>query len=111
MMVPKSPPKSLVVIGLAPSGSNSRSFYRTLGSESAVSRALPQILPAEDEVEIALAARKRASKRRELKILTGSKVSAVEKALTKSRGRLSRDRQGRHNDFGRARFAAAGVVE
>jgi dihydrolipoamide dehydrogenase len=76
-MVPKALPKSLVVIGSGAIGIEFASFYRTLGSEVTVVEVLPQILPAEDE-EIALAARKRFEKQG-IKILTGTKVSAVEK--------------------------------
>jgi dihydrolipoamide dehydrogenase len=76
-MVPKALPKSLLVIGSGAIGIEFASFYRTLGSEVTVIEVLPQILPAEDE-EIALAARKRFEKQG-IKILTGTKVMAVEK--------------------------------
>jgi dihydrolipoamide dehydrogenase len=76
-MVPKALPKSLIVIGSGAIGIEFASFYRTLGSEVTVVEVLPQILPAEDE-EIALAARKRFEKQG-IKILTGTKVTAVEK--------------------------------
>ncbi len=76
-MVPKALPKSLLVIGSGAIGIEFASFYRTLGSEVTVVEVLPQILPAEDE-EIALAARKR-FERQGIKILTGAKVTAVEK--------------------------------
>jgi dihydrolipoamide dehydrogenase len=76
-MVPKSLPKSLLVIGSGAIGIEFASFYRTLGCEVAVVEVLPQILPAEDD-EIALAARKRFEKQG-IKIFTGAKVTAVEK--------------------------------
>jgi dihydrolipoamide dehydrogenase len=76
-MVPKALPKSLLVIGSGAIGIEFASFYRTLGSEVTVVEVLPQILPAEDE-EIALAARKRFEKQG-IKILTGAKVTMVEK--------------------------------
>jgi dihydrolipoamide dehydrogenase len=76
-MVPKALPKSLLVIGSGAIGIEFASFYRTFGSEVTVVEVLPQILPAEDE-EIALAARKRFEKQG-IKILTGTKVTAVEK--------------------------------
>jgi dihydrolipoamide dehydrogenase len=76
-MVPKVLPKSLLVIGSGAIGIEFASFYRTLGAEVTVVEVLPQILPAEDE-EIALAARKR-FERQGIKILTGAKVTAVEK--------------------------------
>src|SRR5437016_1725327 len=71
-MVPKSMPKSLVVIGSGAIGIEFASFYRTLGAEVTVVEMLPQILPVEDD-EIALAARKRFEKQGS-KIFTGAKV-------------------------------------
>ena len=76
-MVPKTLPKSLVVIGSGAIGIEFASFYRTLGAEVTVVEMLPQILPVEDD-EIALAARKRFEKQG-IKIFTGAKVTAVEK--------------------------------
>ena len=54
------------------------SFYRTMGAEVTVIELLPQILPVED-AEIAGLARKRFEKQG-IKILTGAKVTKVEKA-------------------------------
>ena len=76
-MVPEKMPKSLLVIGSGAIGIEFASFYRTLGSEVTVVEVLPQILPAEDE-EIAAFARKRFEKQG-IKILTGAKVSGVQK--------------------------------
>src|SRR5947208_883319 len=56
------------------------SFFRTLGSEVTVVEVLPQILPVED-AEIAALARKSFEKQG-IKILTGAKVTAVEKKGT-----------------------------
>jgi dihydrolipoamide dehydrogenase len=77
-MVPDRMPKSLLVIGSGAIGIEFASFYRTLGAEVTVVEVMPQILPVED-AEIAGLARKRFEKQG-IKILTGAKVTAVEKA-------------------------------
>ena len=77
-MVPESMPKSLLVMGSGAIGIEFASFYRTMGAEVTVIELLPQILPVED-AEIAGLARKRFEKQG-IKILTGAKVTKVEKA-------------------------------
>ena len=76
-MVPEAMPKSLLVVGSGAIGIEFASFYRTMGAEVTVVEVLPQILPVEDE-EIAAHARKRFEKQG-IKILTGAKVTKVEK--------------------------------
>jgi dihydrolipoamide dehydrogenase len=76
-MVPDRMPKSLLVIGSGAIGIEFASFYRTLGAEVTVVEVLPQILPAEDG-EIAAFARKSFEKQG-IKILTGAKVTKLEK--------------------------------
>src|SRR5713226_8728902 len=79
-MVPEKIPKSLLVIGSGAIGIEFASFFRTLGSDVTVVEVLPQILPVED-AEIAALARKSFEKQG-IKILTGAKVTAVEKKGT-----------------------------
>jgi dihydrolipoamide dehydrogenase len=79
-MVPPSMPKSLIVMGSGAIGIEFASFYRTMGAEVTVVELLPQILPVED-AEIAALARKRFEKQG-IKILTGAKVSKVEKTAS-----------------------------
>ena len=76
-MVPKEMPKSLLVMGSGAIGIEFASFYRTMGAEVTVVEVMPQILPVED-AEIAAMARKRFEKQG-IKILTGAKVTKVEK--------------------------------
>jgi pyruvate/2-oxoglutarate dehydrogenase complex dihydrolipoamide dehydrogenase (E3) component len=76
-MVPPAMPKSLLVMGSGAIGIEFASFYRTMGAEVTVIELLPQILPVED-AEIAAHARKRFEKQG-IKILTGAKVTKVEK--------------------------------
>ena len=81
-MVPEQMPKSLLVIGSGAIGIEFASFYRTLGAEVTVVEVLPQILPVED-AEIAAFARKQFEKQG-IKILTGAKVTKLEKKATAS---------------------------
>src|ERR1700761_5332787 len=76
-MVPDTMPKSLLVVGSGAIGIEFASFYRTLGAEVTVVEVLPQILPAED-AEIAAFARK-SFERQGIKILTGAKVTKLDK--------------------------------
>jgi dihydrolipoamide dehydrogenase len=76
-MAPDRMPKSLLVIGSGAIGIEFASFYRTLGAEVTVVEVLPQILPVED-AEISAFARK-AFEKQGIKILTGAKVTKLEK--------------------------------
>src|SRR5262249_4293253 len=76
--VPERMPKSLLVVGSGAIGIEFASFYRTFGAEVTVVEILPQILPAED-AEISAFARKQFEKQG-IKILTGAKVSKLDKA-------------------------------
>jgi len=76
-MLPKSLPKSLLVMGSGAIGIEFASFYRDMGSEVTVVELLPQIMPVED-AEIAAMARKKLEKRG-IKILTEAKIAKVEK--------------------------------
>jgi len=78
-LVPKSKPKSLVVIGSGAIGIEFASFYRALGSDVTVIEALPRILPVEDE-EVSKAAHK-AFEKRGLKF----RVPANVKKLTRTK--------------------------
>ncbi|MEX1083883.1 MAG: dihydrolipoyl dehydrogenase [Xanthobacteraceae bacterium] len=76
-MVPDKMPKSLLVVGSGAIGVEFASFYRTLGAEVTIVEVLPQILPVED-AEIAAFARK-AFEKQGIKILTGAKVTKLDK--------------------------------
>jgi dihydrolipoamide dehydrogenase len=76
-MVPERLPKSLLVIGSGAIGIEFASFYRTLGADVTVVEVLPQILPVED-AEISAFARK-AFEKQGIKILTGAKVTKLDK--------------------------------
>jgi dihydrolipoamide dehydrogenase len=76
-MVPKTFPKSLIVMGSGAIGIEFASFYRTMGTDVTVVEVLPQILPVED-AEIAALARKRFEKQG-ITILTSTKVTKVVK--------------------------------
>jgi dihydrolipoamide dehydrogenase len=76
-MVPKSAPKSLIVIGSGAIGIEFASFYRALGADVTVIEALDRILPVED-AEVSAAAHK-AFTRRGLKFRVGAKVGKLTK--------------------------------
>ena len=76
-MLPPALPKSLLIVGSGAIGIEFASFYRALGSQVTVVEILPEILPAED-AEIAALARK-AFEKAGIRILTGAKVTSVEK--------------------------------
>ncbi len=76
-MVPQTMPKSLLVVGSGAIGVEFASFYRSFGAEVTVVELLPQILPVED-AEIAAFARK-AFEKQGIKIITGAKVTKLDK--------------------------------
>ena len=77
-LVPEAMPKSLLVIGSGAIGIEFASFFLTMGAEVTVVEVMDRIMPVED-VEISTQARKRMEKQG-MKILTGAKVTGVEKA-------------------------------
>ncbi len=79
-LVPKSTPKTMVVIGSGAIGMEFASFYRALGSEVTVIEMLPRILPVEDE-EVSKAAHK-AFEKRGIKFRVGAVVKKLSKTKT-----------------------------
>jgi dihydrolipoamide dehydrogenase len=106
-MVPPAMPKSLLVVGSGAIGIEFASFYRTMGAEVTVVEVLPQILPVED-AEIAAFARKRFEKQG-IKILTGAKVTKVEKG-TDSVTAMVDDGKGVQTITAERLISAVGVV-
>lgn len=80
-MVPSDMPKSLVIMGSGAIGIEFASFYNAMGVEVTVVEMMDRVVPVEDE-EISALALKRFEKAG-IRILTGAKVSKVEK---KSKG-------------------------
>lgn len=79
-MVPEAMPKSMVVMGSGAIGIEFASFYHAMGVDVTVVELMDRVVPVEDE-EISAIAQKRFEKAG-IKILTGSKVSKVEKTKT-----------------------------
>jgi dihydrolipoyl dehydrogenase len=69
-------PASLVVLGAGAVGTEFASIYASFGTQVTLVEMLPRILPIEDE-EVS-AALERALKKREIKILTNTKLTGVE---------------------------------
>jgi dihydrolipoamide dehydrogenase len=106
-MVPDRIPKSLLVVGSGAIGIEFASFYRTLGAEVTVVEVLPQILPVED-AEIAAFARK-AFEKQGIKILTGAKVTRLEKGSDQVKATIDDGKGAQTVTFERV-ISAVGVV-
>ena len=74
-MVPRTIPKSLLVMGSGAIGVEFASFYRAFGADVTIVEVLPRILPTED-AEIAAFARK-AFEQQGIKIVCGAKVTKL----------------------------------
>ena len=107
-MVPEKMPKSLLVMGSGAIGIEFASFYRTMGAEVTVIELLPQILPVED-AEIAGIARKRFEKQG-IKILTGAKVTKVEKGADSVTATVEDDKGKTQQLTAEKLISAVGVV-
>ncbi len=77
-LVPKTMPKSLLIIGSGAIGVEFASFYNSLGSDVTVVEIMDQLLPLED-AEIAEIAHKQFEKHG-MKIMTSTKVTMLDKA-------------------------------
>lgn len=107
-MNPASFPKSLIVMGSGAIGIEFASFYRTMGAEVTVVEVLPQVLPVED-AEIAALARKRFEKQG-IKILTGAKVTKVEKGADNVTATIQDEKGGSQTITADRLISAVGVV-
>jgi dihydrolipoamide dehydrogenase len=107
-LVPAKLPKSLLVMGSGAIGIEFASFYRTLGVEVTVVELLPQILPVED-AEIAALARK-AFEKQGIRILTGAKVTKVEKGADSVTAHIEDEKGGRQTISAERLISAVGVV-
>ncbi len=79
-MVPKTMPKSMVVVGSGAIGIEFASFYNTLGVDVTVIEVMDRILPVEDE-EISNHAKKQFEKQG-MKFITGATVKGLDKSKT-----------------------------
>ena len=76
-MVPKTMPKSLLVVGSGAIGIEFASFFRTLGAEVMVVEVLDRVLPVEDEEVSAFAAK--AFAKQGMKLRTATTVTELKK--------------------------------
>jgi dihydrolipoamide dehydrogenase len=100
-MVPKTMPKSVLVVGSGAIGIEFASFYRDMGAEVTVVEILERVLPFEDEEISALA--RQAFEKQGMKIHTGATVTA----LKKGRNRVTATLEG---GDGRFEVTAARVI-
>ncbi|MGI3902896.1 MAG: dihydrolipoyl dehydrogenase [Janthinobacterium lividum] len=107
-MVPKSFPKSLLVMGSGAIGVEFAYFYRAMGAEVTIVEVLPQILPVED-AEIAAFARGRFEKMG-IKIITAAKVTGVEKGAESITATIDDGKGGTSKITADRMISAVGVV-
>jgi dihydrolipoamide dehydrogenase len=107
-MTPPKMPKSLLVMGSGAIGIEFASFYRTMGVEVTVVEVLPQVVPVED-AEIGAFARK-AFEKQGMKILTGAKVTKVEKAADSITAHIEDEKGAKQTITADRMISAVGVV-
>ena len=108
-MVPKTMPKSLLVVGSGAIGMEFASFYSDLGAEVTVVEVLPRVLPVEDE-EISAFAEKQ-FKKQGMTIFTGATVQSLKKMGKNAVSATVKTADGKteQRDFERA-ILAVGIV-
>ena len=108
-MVPKSVPKSLLVVGSGAIGMEFASFYSDLGAEVTVVEVLPRVLPVEDE-EISAFAEKQ-FKKQGMTIFTGATVEGLKKKGKNAVSATIKTKDGKsvQQDFERA-ILAVGII-
>jgi dihydrolipoamide dehydrogenase len=82
-------PQSLVVLGAGAVGTEFASIFTSFGSEVTLVEMLPRILPIEDE-EVS-AELERSLKKRGMKVMAGTQMTAVDKAGSRVRVKLVKD--------------------
>lgn len=107
-MTPPKMPKSLLVMGSGAIGIEFASFYRTMGVEVTVVEVLPQVVPVED-AEIGAFARK-AFEKQGMKILTGAKVTKVEKSTDSITAHIEDEKGAKQTITAERMISAVGVV-
>jgi dihydrolipoamide dehydrogenase len=107
-MKPEKMPKSLLVMGSGAIGIEFASFYRTMGVEVTVVEVLPQVVPVED-AEIGAFARK-AFEKQGMKILTGAKVTKVEKGADSITAHIEDEKGAKQTITADRMISAVGVV-
>ncbi|PTM43024.1 dihydrolipoyl dehydrogenase [Bosea sp. 124] len=107
-MTPPKMPKSLLVMGSGAIGIEFASFYRTMGVEVTVVEVMSQVVPVED-AEIGAFARK-AFEKQGMKILTGAKVTKVEKGADSITAHIEDEKGGKQTITADRMISAVGVV-
>jgi dihydrolipoamide dehydrogenase len=107
-MVPRTLPRSLLVVGSGAIGMEFSSFYRTLGAEVTVVEMLEQILPAED-AEIAAFARRQFEKQG-MKISTAATVKGLERGAQSVTARIEAKSGAANSVTAEKVISAVGVV-
>ncbi|MGB4057519.1 MAG: dihydrolipoyl dehydrogenase [Alphaproteobacteria bacterium] len=106
-MTPEALPKSVLVVGSGAIGIEFASFYRTLGADVTVVEIMDRVLPVEDE-EISALARK-AFEKQGIKIMTGAKVSKLDKSKTNVKATIEAGGKSQEITFDRV-IMAVGII-
>jgi len=106
-LVPKSTPKSMIVVGSGAIGIEFASFYNALGADVTVLEAADRILPVEDEEVSTLA--KKAFEAKGIKFFTGVKLES--KSIAKDKVFLSFETAGKKQNIeAQILLMAVGIV-
>ncbi|MGQ0527479.1 MAG: dihydrolipoyl dehydrogenase [Alphaproteobacteria bacterium] len=106
-MVPDELPKSVLVVGSGAIGIEFASFYNALGAAVTVVEIMDRVLPVEDE-EISKFAQK-AFEKRGMKIITGAKVTKLDKSKTSVKATIEIGAKKAEQTFDRV-IMAVGIV-
>ncbi len=106
-MVPEEMPKKLLVVGSGAIGTEFASFYCNMGAEVTLVEVLDRILPVEDEEISAFA--KKALEKQGMKIITGAKVSKLDKGKNSVKATIEVGGKATTEEFDRA-IMAVGIV-
>ncbi|MCB1651614.1 MAG: dihydrolipoyl dehydrogenase [Alphaproteobacteria bacterium] len=106
-LVPDTMPKKLLVVGSGAIGIEFASFFKTLGADVTVVELVDRVLPAEDEEISALG--KKAFEKQGMKIITGAKVTKLDKGKTTVTAHIDVKGKVQTEDFDRV-IMAVGIV-
>jgi dihydrolipoamide dehydrogenase len=106
-IVLREPPASVVVVGAGPIGMEFAQIWQAYGAQVTVVEMLPRVLPLEDEEVSAVV--ERAFRRRKVKLLTATRVEAIETAADGVKVQVSSAKQGQQTLEAEITLIAIGV--
>jgi dihydrolipoamide dehydrogenase len=106
-IVLREPPASVVVVGAGPIGMEFAQIWQAYGAQVTVVEMLPRALPLEDEEVCAVV--ERAFRRRKVKLLTSTRVEAIETTADGVKVQVSSTKQGQQTLEAEIALIAIGV--